>query len=80
MKKANTEAFAFQLFIETGIYPSFETNFVNLDFVLAALFLCQLFFLARRSIMLNTTGKNFVASDLSVISRRFLIAVRVDFL
>lgn len=62
------------------VYPRVLTNFVNCDLIFAALFLCQLFLLAKRSTMLMTLGRNFSASDFTVISRKFLIAVRVDFL
>src|SRR5690625_2091196 len=56
------------------------TCFINLLLRLAALFLWIRLFFASRSIILTTFGKNSSASFLSVMLRRFLIAVRVDFL
>jgi len=55
------------------------TNFVSLDLLLEALFLCMMFFLAKRSSIEITLLRSGVASVLSVVIRNLLIADLVVF-
>lgn len=55
------------------------TSLVNFDLLLDALFLCMIFFFAKRSNIEITLLKSGVASDLSVVKRNLLIADLVVF-